>query len=110
MAYLPGPQPDLFAPDQAVPRQDVAVAVGRILGARGELAVLDSTKAASVLNAVPDASTINPALRVYVATAIQNGIMLGTSGGNFDPGGSLTRAQVAVLLARLLGMYPAAVN
>lgn len=107
-SFIPGAGSRLFAPDYAVSRQDVAAAVVGVLAAQHRLAVLDAAQAREVLAEVPDASGISPKLEVLVATAIDHHIMTGFPDGSFQPGGQLTRAQVAVLLERVEQEFPTA--
>lgn len=83
-----------FKSDNPAVREDMAVAIVRGL----DLAV-DSDN--SVLDGYSDADEVSTNLIPYVATAIEEGIMIG-SGGEFEPQGNLTRAEAATLLARLL--------
>ncbi len=84
-----------FRPDTVAVREDMAVAIVKGLGLNPDATDM------SVLDTYTDAGTINTNMRKYVATAINEGIMIG-SNNQFDAQGSLTRAQAATLLARLL--------
>jgi len=99
--YMPGVTDSQFAPDQPFSRANVAAVLVKILSAQGRLALLDAAAANTVLANVPDAGSIAPELRLYVATAIQNKVLLGMPDGRFDPTGMVTRAQTAVLLHRV---------
>ena len=99
--YMPGVTSTRFAPDQPFDRANVAAVLVKILSVQGKLAVLSAAESGAVLAKVPDAGGIAPDLQVFVATAIQNKIMLGLPDGRFDPAGVVTRAQVAVLLHRI---------
>lgn len=83
-----------FKSDTNAVREDMAVAI-----VRGLDLTVDSDN--SVLSGYSDQGDISENLKPYVATAIEEGIMIG-SGGQFQPQGSLTRAEAATLLARLL--------
>ena len=90
-----------FHPAEAFDRQDVATVIVRLLVRSGKLQLLSAADAQGVLAKLTDTSSIAPALRPYVATAIQAGILSGFPDGSFQPQGLLTRAQVAVVLQRL---------
>ncbi len=94
-----------FEPEAAVTRQDVAAAIVRILAQRQRVTVLGASAAQAVLAAVPDASGISADLQPLVATAIRYGIMRGFPDSSFQPGGSLTRAEAAVLLFRVERLF-----
>jgi len=55
-----------------------------------------------------DTNTISPALQPYVYVLTNFGIVKGTDGGNFDPKGSVTRAQMTTMLARALDFMESA--
>ncbi len=95
--YLTGFKTSLglkFKPDNNAVREDMAVAIVKGLGIAPDASL-------SVLDDYTDEDEISADLRSYVATAIAEGIMIG-SGGSFEPQGNLTRAEAATLLARLL--------
>lgn len=94
-----------FHPDQPFDRQDVAAVMVRLLVSQGDTTLLSQTQAQSVLASVSDVGDIAPALQRYVATAIQDKIMIGVPGGGFDPLGLLNRAQVAVVLDRMMNDF-----
>lgn len=90
-----------FHPEQAMDRQDVGTVMVKILAVSNKLPVLSASDTQTVLASVTDASDIAPALQTYVATAIKAGLIKGFPDGSFQPSGSLTRAQIAVLIQRL---------
>ncbi len=86
-----------YRPTQGAQREDMAVAIVKGLNIQpSEGAALD------VLNTLTDSSTISTNLKGYVAAAISNGIMIGDDLKKFNPQATITRAQTATLLARLI--------
>lgn len=86
---------DYFRPEQKAVREDMAVAIVKGLG----LSVIDVDL--SVLNRFSDKSVISKNLKPYVAKAVETGIMVGDE-DIFNANGTLTRAEAATLLARLV--------
>lgn len=86
---------DYFRPERYAEREEMAVAIVKGLGIDAQSTDM------TVLDAYTDTSQISPNLRMYVAAAINEGIMIG-SGTTFNPRGELTRAEAATLLARLI--------
>ncbi len=91
---------DYFKPGQAAVREDIAVAICKAK-------ILDENDASlSTLNRFTDKDEISANLEKWVALAVQEGFMQGTADehGNVDfaPQQSLTRAEAAVLLSRLI--------
>jgi len=91
---------DYFKPEQAAVREDIAVAICKAKN-------LDENEvSSSILNRFKDNDEISPNLVNWVALAVHEGIMQGTvdryGNANFAPQQSLTRAEAAVLLSRLI--------
>jgi hypothetical protein len=88
-----------FKPGVGIKREDVTVTLVKVLmKANSNLVLLDSTSADQLLTSkFSDAEQISPALRPYVATAVQAGLIHGDK-GKFAPNRVLTRAEVAALL------------
>ncbi len=102
--YMPAAAPGVFDPQAPATRQVVAATLVQVLVAGG-LPLLNPSQTVAVLAAVPDAGSIAPDLAPYVATAYEDGILAGFPDGSLQPGGTLTRAQAAVLLERILSRY-----
>ncbi len=88
-----------FAPDETMTRAEFAAIVVRALGL--------TPRAGGAFSDVPASAWYAP----YVGTAAQFGIVTGRGGGKFDPNGSITRQEAAVMVARaavLCGMDAAA--
>ncbi|MGQ9531408.1 MAG: S-layer homology domain-containing protein [Desulfotomaculales bacterium] len=84
----------LFRPHLSAVREDMAVAIAKAHG----LAPADP----SVLSQFTDHERISEALRPYVAAVVQAGLMKGYPDGTFRALGTLTRAEAAVLLYRVM--------
>ncbi len=100
-----------FAPDLPVTRIDAAAAIGRLEVAEGLAQLPTPAQAQTVWAAFTDASAVPAALGQYAAVAVQSQLMQGMGDGSFGAGGTLNRAQAAVLLTRVLqgtGALPAA--
>jgi len=92
-----------FRPNAKSTREDVAMAIVKALAAEQAIDILDTEAAASeVLSQFKDAATISPGRRVYMATAVRNGILRGLPGDVLNPTAGITRAEVAGLLDRAL--------
>jgi hypothetical protein len=91
---------DYFRPKNEAVREDMAVALVKALKFSNE------TPDESILDIFNDSDTISPALRKYVAIAVNHNIMKGNPVENstlkaFRPQNPLTRAEAAVLLYNL---------
>lgn len=79
------------------------MAIVKALASEQAIDILDTEAAASeVLSQFKDAAAISPGRRVYMATAVKNGILRGLPGGVLNPTAGITRAEVAGLLDRAL--------
>ena len=91
---------DYFRPLYAAVREDMAVALVNALGYASEAEDED------ILQSFADRADISTNLRAYVAVAVERGVMEGYpdegAGRNFRPMASLTRAEAAALLYRLI--------
>lgn len=85
-----------FKPEVDAVREDLAVAIIKGLDINPDDTDLE------VLENYKDKDDISPMLKKYVATIINEGIMIGDGKGNFKPQESITRAEAATLLARLI--------
>ena len=98
--YLTGYKSDsgkyTYKPDQYAVREDIAVALVRLLG-------YDQTYKADldVLKRFRDHNQVSPALRPYIAISIQTELMKG-SNNYYRPQDAITRAEAASLLFRAL--------
>ncbi|QOS99781.1 S-layer homology domain-containing protein [Brevibacterium sp. JNUCC-42] len=84
-----------YKPDQNAVREDIAVALVRLLG-------YDQSKSAkeSLLNQFKDKEKISYNLRSFIAIALDNDLIKGFNDGTFRPQDAITRAEAASLLYR----------
>lgn len=85
-----------FQPTVAATREDVAVALVKMMGLSSSDAQ-DSNYAAEKFS---DYDDISPSLRGYVNVATEQGLINGYSDGSFRPTASITRAEVLTMLSR----------
>ncbi|MBQ3055601.1 MAG: S-layer homology domain-containing protein [Oscillospiraceae bacterium] len=93
-SYLTAFNDGRYRPDQAVTREDVTVAMVKLKGY--DLGEVDY----SVLSSFKDVASISNSIKVYVAIAVEKGLINGFTDGTFRGQATLTRAQAATLLWR----------
>lgn len=84
-----------FNPDEPAVREAMAAAIVKALG-------LELAEDLSAIEDFEDFEDISEDLRVYVATAVENELMEGYEDKTFRPEGTLTRAEAAVLMDRVI--------
>jgi hypothetical protein len=87
-----------FLPDELVSRIEGAVLLTNVLIAHRKVSLLSQAETEPVLATLVDANTLRGPLRVYVATAIRNGVLMLPAPNQLDPYAVYSRAQTAVLL------------
>ncbi len=86
-----------FAPEDAATREDVTVAMVKVLG----INVSEYSNAAEFLSArFSDWKSISTHNLKYIAAAVDNGIITGDASGTFRPGDPIIRAEVVAVLYR----------
>ena len=85
-----------FHPAEYATREDIAVAMVRIMG----LSEKDAYRYGYASEMFSDALDISPALVSYISIAAERGIISGYPDGTFKPLKSITRAETVVLLNR----------
>ncbi len=84
-----------YHPAEAAQREDIAVALVRMMG------LTDSSSSGDyAVRRFDDWNSISPQLRSYVSIAIERGLMNGYTDGTFRPNKGITRAETVVLLGR----------
>lgn len=81
--------------NQPMTRGEAAVIITKAMGGERE-----ATSSSSVTLDYTDARSISSNIRQYVAFVTEEGIMNGMDDGSFSPDGTVTRSQIAVMLAR----------
>lgn len=92
--YLTGYSDNYYRPDQAVTREDVAVALVKIKGY--DISDVDF----AYLNSFTDVSSISNYAKAYVAVGVQQNLIAGFSDKTFRGQDTLTRAEAATLMYR----------
>ena len=92
---LPSTCPDGSAVTaKTITRQELAGLFANVLRAEDLPAINDQT--------IPDLNAVDAEFREAVEQMYAAGVFTGKNGGNFDPNGSATRAEIAVIVSRLL--------
>ncbi len=92
---FPGGLPS-FRPSSAAQREDIAVALVRMMGYTDS----DANDTSYVTRRFSDGDQVSPNLRGYVSIACEKGLMNGYPDGSFGPAKGITRAETVVLLER----------
>jgi hypothetical protein len=87
-----------FGPNEPVTRLEMAVTITNILIANKKIALLSPSAAEAALKDMPDTAALRGPVRVYAATALQEGIIARTSSNELAPALQVTRANLAVQL------------
>lgn len=88
-----------FHPGDPVTRQDAMVFLQRALQAAGWSL---SGGSSGSLSMFPDGGTVAPYAQSAMVVMVEYGVITGTSAGTLNPRGQLSRAEMAVVLARVL--------
>ena len=88
-----------FNPTAALTREDAMVLLQRTMSRTGR-SIADASN--SYLDRFSDGSSVSSYAKGAVAALIQAGIIQGDNTGRINPKGSLTRAEMAVILHRVL--------
>lgn len=85
-----------FHPEEYATREDIAVALVRMMG----LSETDVRNANTAVQTFRDGSSISPALVPFVSLAVERGLINGYTDKTFCPQKGITRAEIVVLLNR----------
>lgn len=95
--YYPPNGRAFYDPTGKATREDVAVALVRVLGYQP-----DDLKNEHILNSYYDSDKISPNLRTYVALAIENKLLTGYQDRTIRPTNAVSRAEAVELIYRVL--------
>ncbi|MBM7865640.1 S-layer homology domain-containing protein [Heliobacterium gestii] len=96
--YPPGGGKAFFRPDEIATREDIAVAIVKVMG----LDKSNLTNLNILEKQFSDVETLSPQLRPLVALAVERKIINGYPDGTFRGSDPVTRAETAALLDRLV--------
>ncbi len=88
-----------FRPNESLTRQDAMVLIKRSLDVKGK--TLEASTSLT-LSAFPDAGAVSPYAKDAVSALVAAGIVTGDNYGKLNPLSTLTRAEMAVMLYRVL--------
>lgn len=85
-----------FRPNEAATREDIAVALVKMMG----LSENDVQDSSYLEKTFTDAAMVSPGLRSFITVAAEYGLLQGYADGTFRPQQGITRAEAVVLLSR----------
>lgn len=91
-----------FRPNKAVTRAEASKILVIALGKEGEATSRSESEQNSILSAFTDQASILSWARPYVAQAVQDSIFQGFPDSTFRPNNSITRAEAATVVARVI--------
>ena len=95
------PEKNHFYPESAITREQAIVMLVRAMKAAGQKIQAGSP---ALLSAYNDGDKVSADARSAMASMIQMGIITGDTEGRLNPGNSITRAEIAVILHKVLTM------
>ncbi len=90
-----------FAPDSMITREEAMAMIARAAKIAGLDTEMSEVAAAAELSQMKDSAEVSGWARISAAVCIQSGIIVGDS-GSIDPTDSITRAETAVIVNRML--------
>ncbi|SFR01217.1 S-layer homology domain-containing protein [Desulfoscipio geothermicus] len=96
---IKGTSAGTFSPDKGISRAELAVMISRVLESKTGREVSDLNK---VLAKYTDAGQIPDWAKEWIALAVESGIVNGRTADTIVPKGMVNRAEVAVIIGRLL--------
>lgn len=93
-----------FNPNTEISRQEAMVILSKTLSLVELNPVTDSDKVAQLMSSLKDQEEIAGWAKTAVASCLNTQVATGRADGNFDPKTSITKAEVAVLLNKLLSV------
>ncbi|MDT9722113.1 chitobiase/beta-hexosaminidase C-terminal domain-containing protein [Paenibacillus sp. ClWae2A] len=99
---IQGYEDDMFHPSQTITREEALVILERAMRITGLEAKLPAATVDDALPIFKDAQHISPWANSAIAKGLQAGIITGRATEEFAPKASITRAEVAVIIQRLM--------
>ncbi|HCU07746.1 MAG TPA: hypothetical protein DF480_02035, partial [Clostridiales bacterium] len=91
-----------FGPQDTITREQAMTMIARAMKLTGLSADLNDTEKAGLLAAFSDSSRLSAYAKDSAATCLKTGIVTGKTASSISPGTPITRAEVAVMVRRLL--------
>ena len=99
LGVVTGDEVGYFRPGSSITRQDAMVILQRAMQTTGWALGNGNT---ALLSGFPDGGSVSAYAQGAMATMVEFGVITGTNQGRLNPQGTLTRAEMAVVLHRLL--------
>lgn len=91
-----------FHPEAVITREQVLVILARAMALTGLQPMLTGSEISQLLSAYTDAADASVYAEPGIAACVRAGLVSGKTGATLNPGDNITRAEVAVLVQRLL--------
>jgi hypothetical protein len=91
-----------FGPNDKITREQAMTIVARAMAEAGLDANLTDSQLSAVMAGYPDSGSVSAYARTGVAACVSTGIVTGRTDGTLSPADYITRAEVAVIISRLL--------
>jgi len=91
-----------FGPQDTITREQAMTMIARAMKLTGLSAVLTDTEQAALLSPFSDSSRLSAYAKASAAACLKTGIVTGKTATSISPGAPVTRAEVAVMVRRLL--------
>lgn len=99
---LTGYEDGTFKPGNNLSREEAMTVINRVVAIIGMEVTLEEGEADYILSAYADSNEIADYARESVAASIKLGLVSGRADGTLDPAGTITMAEVATIVQRLL--------
>jgi hypothetical protein len=102
LGWMKGKAGNRFAGEDSLTREEVVTILARVMAMTPLKEKVAGVDVAQTLAGFKDASKLSGWSRDAMAAAVSLGLVKGTSDGRLAPGGKVTRAEIAVLVVRML--------
>jgi hypothetical protein len=93
---------DSFGPNDVITREQVMTILARVMEQTGLSTGLTDSEVSAILDQYTDGAEVSDFARAGVAAAVQSGVVNGTGDATLSPKAYVTRAEVTVMIQRLL--------